>query len=206
MNPLEAALLEQLGRERLQKIQSVKVGIAGLGGLGSNCAFNLVRVGFRRFTLVDFDRVEASNLNRQFYFCDQLGLTKVEALRENLLRINADLELSVYQERVTAGNLDQFFGDCRVVVEAFDRPEAKRMLVEHFWNSEKLVVSASGMAGWDDSDQLTTRQIKPRLFLVGDLVSEVSPQLPPLAPRVNIAAAKEANVVLKWVLEGCGYE
>lgn len=202
MNLLEAALQTHLGVRRLQKIQAVKVGIAGLGGLGSNCAVNLVRTGFKRLVLVDFDRVEPSNLNRQFYFADQVGLTKVAALESNLLRINPELDLTGLAQRVAAENLDALFGDCDVVVEAFDNPECKQLLVEHFWNSGKLVVTASGMAGWADADKMVTRRIKPTVYLIGDLVSEVAENQPPLSPRVNIAAAKEANVILNWVLEG----
>jgi sulfur carrier protein ThiS adenylyltransferase len=200
VNQLEAALAEQLGGSQLQKLQSVKLGIAGAGGLGSNCAACLVRSGFKQLVLVDFDVVEPSNLNRQFYFWDQVGMVKVEALRVNLLRINPDLELIVKSQEITAANLDECFGDCQVVVEAVDRPEMKRLLVEHFWHAGKLVVAASGLAGWDDADQLITRQIKSNVYLVGDQVTAVGQNQPPLAPRVNIAAAKEANVVLKWVL------
>jgi sulfur carrier protein ThiS adenylyltransferase len=205
MNPLEIALIKQLGEARFRQLQKVKVGLAGAGGLGSNCAVNLVRSGFRQLVLVDFDCVEPSNLNRQFYFIDQVGMAKVEALSLNLLRINPDLELTVQQQTLTKDNLDTYFGDCQVVVEAFDRAEAKQMLMEYYWDSPKLVVGASGLAGWGDADQLITRQIKPRLYLVGDQVTAVDASHPPLAPRVNIAAAKEANVILNWVLEGCGF-
>jgi sulfur carrier protein ThiS adenylyltransferase len=205
MNQLEAALTRQLGAERLQRLQKVKVGIAGAGGLGSNCAANLVRSGFRQLVLVDFDSVEPSNLNRQFYFADQVGMAKVEALRVNLLRINPDLDLTVKLQCLTAANLDECFGDCQVVVEALDRPETKRLLIEHFWRTAKLLVAASGLAGWDDADRLVTRRVKANLYLVGDQVTAVGADQPPLAPRVNIAAAKEANVILKWVLERCQF-
>ena len=100
MNHLEERLARDLGLERLRKIQAIKVGIAGAGGLGSNCAFNLVRSGFKKLAIVDFDRVEPSNLNRQFYFADQIGLAKVAALKDNLLRINPDLELEIHQEKI----------------------------------------------------------------------------------------------------------
>lgn len=206
MNGLEAALAQQLGKERLQQLQKVKVGIAGAGGLGSNCAACLVRSGFKQLTLVDFDYVEASNLNRQFYFADQIGMAKVEALRVNLLRINPDLNLTVKMQRLDAANLDECFGDCPVVVEALDRSEIKQLLVEHFWRTKQLVVAASGLAGWDDADQLVTRRVKANLYLVGDQATAVGEAHPPLAPRVNIAAAKEANVILRWVLEGCRFE
>jgi sulfur carrier protein ThiS adenylyltransferase len=203
MNRLEAALARRLGEARLRRLQNVKVGIAGAGGLGSNCAACLARSGFKQLVLVDFDYVEASNLDRQFYFTDQIGMAKVEALRVNLLRINPDLDLTVKRETITATNLDEFFGDCQIVVEALDRPETKRLVVEHFWLTARLLVAASGIAGWHDADQLLTRRVKPNVYLVGDQVAAVAENRPPLAPRVNIAAAKEANVVLNWVLEGC---
>ena len=58
MNEFEKALVSYIGEEKLRKIQSVKIGIAGAGGLGSNCAFNLVRSGFNKLLIVDYDRVE----------------------------------------------------------------------------------------------------------------------------------------------------
>ncbi|NLY76312.1 MAG: sulfur carrier protein ThiS adenylyltransferase ThiF [Firmicutes bacterium] len=201
MNHLEERLAGDLGPERLHKIQRIKIGIAGAGGLGSNCAFNLVRSGFRKLAIVDFDRVEPSNLNRQFYFADQIGMAKVAALKDNLLRINPDLELEIHQEKIEPETVASFFKDCAVVVEAFDRVEYKRLLVEHFWNSGKLVVAASGLGGWDDGDLIVTRRLRENIFVVGDGVSEVDQQRPPLSPRVNITAAKQANLILNWALK-----
>jgi sulfur carrier protein ThiS adenylyltransferase len=206
MNPLETALAGQLGEARLSRLQKVRVGLAGAGGLGSNCAANLVRSGFKQLVLVDFDAVEASNLNRQFFFADQVGMVKVVALRSNLLRINPDLELTLAPEKVTRENLDRFFGACQVVVEALDRPESKRMLVEHFWNSSKLLVSASGLAGWGRSDAMVTRKYGKNLYVVGDQDTGVTPGRPPVAPRVNLAAAKQADIILNWVLGECDFE
>ena len=202
MNPFEKALLQYLKPHQLERIQAVRVGIAGAGGLGSNCAFNLVRCGFKRLLVIDFDVVEPSNLNRQFYFSDQIGLPKVEALAVNLKRINPDLELEIREQRITADNIKYFFEDCQVVVEAFDRAEDKLLLVEHLANKGKLLVGASGLAGYQDADAIVTHHPAVDFFLIGDLASEVSEEMPPLSPRVNIAAAKQANVILKWVLEG----
>ena len=109
MNNFERALADYVGEERLSKIQKVKIGIGGAGGLGSNCAFNLVRSGFRKFKIVDFDVVEASNLNRQFYFSDQLGMPKVKALEENLKRINPDIAIETGMERITDENVKNVF-------------------------------------------------------------------------------------------------
>lgn len=191
---------KHLSREQLGRIARWKIGLAGLGGLGSNCAVHLVRTGFCRLVLVDFDRVEPSNLNRQFYFQDQIGQTKAAALQENLLRINPGLVLETHSSRLTADNLDTYFGDCDIVVEAFDSPEAKRMLVTTYLHSKKILVSASGMAGWGESDRIQTHRIKENFILVGDLETAVDLAHPPLSPRVQIAAAKMADAILEYVL------
>lgn len=200
MNAFEKALAQTLGEKNLKKIQSVKVGMAGAGGLGSNCSLFLVRSGFKRFKIVDFDVVEGSNLNRQFYFLNQLGQIKVEALRENLLRINPDLFIEVLPVKIEPDTVKGLFADCDVVVEALDLAYYKRMVVEAYLNTDKLLVAASGLAGWGRSDGITTRRLKKSFFLIGDQVSEAGPGLPAMAPGVNVAAAKQADVVLDYVL------
>ncbi len=204
MNPFETVLLNQWGEAKFRLIQALKIGIAGTGGLGSNCAVNLVRSGFKQLVLVDFDKVETSNLNRQFYFLDQLGMAKVDALRINLLRINPALELETYSERMERGNLPRFFGDCQIIVEAVDRAEVKQMIIEYGCSTGKFVVSASGLAGYGQSDALRVRHFREDLVVVGDLQSEVGPGLAPVSPRVNIAAAKQADVILEWALKEKG--
>lgn len=198
MNNFERALAEYIGEERLSKIQKVKIGIGGAGGLGSNCAFNLVRSGFRRFKIVDFDVVEASNLNRQFYFSDQIGIPKVKALEQNLKRINPDIAIETGMERITDENVKYVFEDCDAVVEAFDRVEYKTMIVESYYSSGKLLVAASGLAGWGNSDEIKIRRIHDKFYMVGDFVSEVNGKTPPVSPRVNIAAAKQADIILEY--------
>jgi len=200
MNPLIEGLKKHFGEERLKQIQKVKVGIAGTGGLGSNAANHLVRSGFKRFTLVDFDRIEPSNLNRQFFFADQIGELKVEALAKNLRRINPELDLELYSERISTDNIEHFFHDCDIWVEALDQASAKKEFVEYALKRKKFVVSASGMAGWGSTDTMLTHQWSSGLVIVGDLSTEISAECPPLSPRVGVAAAKEANVVLRWAL------
>lgn len=200
MNPLMESLEKMLGQERLAKLAQTQVGIAGVGGLGSNTAVHLVRSGFMRLTLVDFDCVEPSNLNRQFYFADQLGRLKVEALAENLLRINPDLELSLSAERLTTENIGEILGDCAIWVEAFDKAEAKKMIVESALRLEKPIVSASGLAGWGNTDALRTKAWRKGLVIIGDQYSAVGDGRPPMSPRVGVAAAKEADTVLTWAL------
>lgn len=201
MNEFTRMLEGYFGAAGRARLAEVKVGIAGAGGLGSNCAAMLVRSGFTRLRIYDFDRVECSNLNRQFYFHDQIGRPKVEALRENLRRINPDLQPETICERITAENVSRCFADCDIVIEAFDCAEAKKMLAKAYLGTGKLYITASGLAGWGNSDNIRINKLRDSLYLVGDDVSEAGNELPPLAPRVNIAAAKEADIALTWTLE-----
>jgi sulfur carrier protein ThiS adenylyltransferase len=196
---LESALTYYLGDENLAKIRSTRIGIAGAGGLGSNCAFNLVRTGVRKLSIVDFDLVEHSNLNRQFYFLDQVGMMKVEALRINLQRICPDIDLETSTEKIEGSNIIEIFRDCDIVVEALDNPRYKSMLVTKLLPIKKLIVSASGLAGVGRNDDIKVHRIKDNLVLIGDLSSDVE-SAPPLSPRVSMAAAKQADVVLEYLL------
>jgi sulfur carrier protein ThiS adenylyltransferase len=198
MDAFRQGLIKKLGEAKLAKIEKAKIGIAGAGGLGSNCAACLVRTGFKRFTVADFDRVDPSNLDRQFYFEDQVGMEKVEALRANLLRINPRLELQMLAMKLESRNIPEIFRDCGIVVECLDRAEAKSMLVSQLLPSGKLIVSASGLGGYGSSDGVKVRRLKPNLVLIGDLASDIE-ESPALSPRVSIAAAKQADVVLEFV-------
>jgi sulfur carrier protein ThiS adenylyltransferase len=200
MNATEQGIAVYIGEERLRFLQSVTVGIAGVGGLGSNCALQLVRSGFKRFVLVDFDRVDGSNLNRQAYFPDQIGQLKVAALSKTLLAVNPDLELDLRTVTVTPDNMEALFMACDVVVEAFDEPLCKRTLVETFLPTNKLVVAASGIGGSGNADAIATRRVRDNFYMIGDMETECSMENPPLAPKVIIAAAKQADVILNHYL------
>lgn len=184
-----------------KKVAPKLVGIAGAGGLGSNCAAALVRVGVCNLIVADFDTVSPGNLNRQFYFHDQVGEKKVKALKENLLRINSDLNLVALDLKVKEDNVVETFGHCDVIVEAFDKAEMKQMLIEAVL--EKLphipVVTGLGMAGWGDTASLHVRK-DGNLYICGDEKSEISEDMPPLAPRVGIVASMQANIVLEILL------
>ena len=181
-------------------LESAKVGIAGAGGLGSNCAAHLVRAGLKRLTIADFDVVSESNLNRQFFFRDQLGRKKVDALAENLRRIEPDLSLDLRDVRLAPDNIDWTFSGCSVIVEAFDSADAKSMLLHALLPLGKPIVSASGIAGWGRSLAIGQRRIGKNLILIGDTSSDVSNGLAPFSPRVGIAAAMEANAVVSLLL------
>ncbi len=206
MNDFEKGLLRYFKPEDLKKIKNITIGIAGAGGLGSNCAMNLVRCGFSQFIIADFDVLDASNLNRQFYFLDQVGKPKVKALEENLKRINPDIYITKFKKKIKPDNMEELFEPCDIIVEAFDDPHAKKMIVEKYLESGKMIVAASGLAGYGKTDDIRIRRIKENLYLVGDGESEVTKNLSPFSPRVLVAASKQADIILTWVLTGEGYE
>lgn len=185
-----------------QKLKRAVVGIAGVGGLGSAVAVALARVGVGRLVVADFDLVEPSNLNRQQYFVDQIGLPKVEALVANIVRINPYVTLIPHATMLDPYNIPSIFSECSVVVEAFDRAEMKAMLVETILSgmTETTVVAASGMAGYVSGNSIVSRKITDRLYLVGDGTSAAEPGNGLMAPRVGIAACHQANQVIRILL------
>ena len=187
------------GAER-EILEGAKIGIAGAGGLGSNCAMHLVRAGVKRLVIADFDVVNESNLNRQFFFRDQLGMKKVEALKANLLRINPEAEIEIADVRLDAASSCTLFADCAIVVEAFDVVDAKVMLLGAFVGSGKKVVTASGLAGWGRSNAIRLRTMGRDVVAIGDGETGVAVDAAPVSPRVGIAAAMEANAVVALLL------
>ncbi|MDR0304154.1 MAG: sulfur carrier protein ThiS adenylyltransferase ThiF [Chitinispirillales bacterium] len=185
---------------QIEKIRKVRVGIAGAGGLGSNCAAALVRAGFINITVVDFDDVSLLNLNRQFYFENQIGQKKVKALSENLRKINPNLNLSVFSQKITSKNIDSFFEDVNIVVEAFDTSESKALIANRFLLDEKYFICVSGLAGYGNSDRLKIREIGVKSWIIGDETCDVK-NFSPLAPAVLICAAKQADKILEITLD-----
>lgn len=177
------------------------IGIAGCGGLGSNCAVALARVGIGKLIIADFDVIVESNLNRQYFFYDQIGQKKAYALRENINRINPSVIVEAHDIKLKPADILKFYKDCDVIVEAFDLAEMKQMIIETVLSEmpKKHIVSGVGLAGWGDTNSLKVQQIG-NLYICGDSTKEVSEKMPPLAPRVGIVANMEANVVMEILL------
>ena len=152
------------------RLKRSTVGIAGCGGLGSAVAVALARIGVGRLILADFDIVEPSNLNRQQFFVDQIGLPKVDALKANLARINPYVKVAAFYGRLERDNIPQIFSMVDVLVEAFDVAEQKAMLVESFRAAcpERPLIAASGLAGHAASNTVVTRRAGRNFYLVGD--------------------------------------
>jgi sulfur carrier protein ThiS adenylyltransferase len=178
------------------------VAIIGCGGLGSNAAQMLVRAGIGELTLVDFDIVTESNLNRQLFFRDQLGRPKTAALAETLLRIRPEVTLMLHQVRATPSDLLELVGTADVVIEAVDTAEAKAMIANVILRDRpKLpLVSASGIAGFESANTVVTERMGESFYLTGDHTSDVGHNLPLLASRVMVGAAHEAHVAIRILL------
>ena len=196
------ALIERHSRPVYEKLRSARVAIAGLGGLGSNIAVSLTRAGVGELLLVDFDRVEISNLNRQQYDTGDLGHLKTEALRERLLRINPYVSLKTRSIRVDDANAAEIFGSYGIVCEAFDKAGAKAMLINALLSQcpQTYIVSGSGMAGYLSANMITTRRVFERLYLCGDGVTDMADANGLMAPRVAVCANHEANMALRLIL------
>ncbi len=189
-----------LTKEERRRIESAKIGIAGCGGLGSNVAMHLVRMGFKRLVLCDFDVVGESNLNRQFFFRNQLGMKKTGALKTNLLRIEPDLELETDDRHLDVEGIKALYAGCDVLVEALDKAEIKAQFYNAFLADSRPVVGASGIGGFGRSNSLKVKKLGANLYLVGDGESDVERGIHPQSARVGIAAAMEANTVAALVL------
>lgn len=188
--------------ERIKLILSSKiVGIAGCGGLGSNCAVALARVGVGKLIISDFDVIEESNLNRQYFFYDQIGKSKVFTLKENLLRINPHIKIEDHNVKLGQKEIIELYKNCDVIVEAFDKAEMKELIIEtvQTFFPEKFLVCGIGLAGWGGNDLIKTERYG-NLYIVGDQLNETKEDDPPLAPRVGIVANMMANVVLEILL------
>ena len=179
------------------------VGIAGAGGLGSNCAVALARSGIGHLVIADHDIVDSSNLNRQYYFIDQVGMKKTEALKENIERINPETKVDIHNTVLSTENIPVIFRVCDVIVEAFDESGMKQMLAETVLSTwpERPLIIGSGLAGYGMTNKLKERILGRTLVVCGDEESETSDELPPMAPRVGIVANMQANAVIEILMK-----
>ena len=183
-------------------LSKFRVGIAGAGGLGSNCAVALATSGIGTLVIADFDVIEKPNLNRQYYFTNQIGSMKTIALKDNISKINSDVDVIIHQKKLDRLNIPEIFSGCNIIVEALDSSEMKEMLIETVQTKMPgiPVVVGSGMAGWGKTNDISSRKIDDTLFVCGDEYSEVSDNLPPIAPRVGIVANMQANIVVELLM------
>ena len=193
------ALIARHGLELHKRFSTATVAVCGLGGLGSNIAIALARAGIGKLLLIDFDRVDITNLHRQQYKANQIGCYKAEALAENLSEIAPYTEIQTVTAKITEENFAVLLKDADIVCEAFDNAESKAMIVNGVLEQlpDCYLVTASGMAGMDTPNTIKTRRIMKRFYLCGDEVSDVADTIGLVAPRVMLCAAHQAHTVLR---------
>jgi sulfur carrier protein ThiS adenylyltransferase len=199
---LESMMVARHTPQVHSKVKVAKVAIAGLGGLGSNIAVMLARTGIGNLMLVDFDVVEPSNLNRQNYYISHLGLEKTVALKQQIKEINPFIDVMIKTVRVEQANVVELFTGYDIICEAFDNPEAKAMLVNTVLErlNDVKIVAASGMAGYTSSNHIKTERKMRNLYLCGDFENGARIGNGLMAPRVQICAGHQANMVLRLLL------
>jgi sulfur carrier protein ThiS adenylyltransferase len=175
------------------------VGVAGCGGLGSNAAIALARAGVGRLIIADFDIVEPSNLNRQYYFIQDIGKFKVHSLAEKLQSINPDLKVVLHNIQISPDKVAELFGDADLLIEAFDRAESKKWLIESWCRAfpTKPIVCGNGLSGYGNTDKLKVTRMG-NIYFCGDLETDMSIGL--CSARVAIAANMQANVAIELLI------
>ena len=197
------ALDDRHGIEFQKKISSTTVAVCGLGGLGSNIAISLARAGIGKLILIDFDKVDITNLHRQQYKANQIGMCKTEALQNNLKEINPYLETKIHTICLDESNAKDVLADADIICEAFDNAEAKATIVNFVLSEmpDKYIVAASGMAGLDSANLIKTRKVSKRFYLCGDEVSDIKDGIGLVSTRVMLCAAHQAHTVLRIIAE-----
>ena len=189
------------GKDASDKLNKSCVCICGLGGLGSNIAEMLTRLGIGKLILVDYDIVDPTNLNRQNYFVSDIGSLKTDATTNILLKINPYVQIVKKNVFVNSKNILEIIECADIVVEAFDSAKSKAEIVNTILaGSDKIVVASSGMAGIGSSNLIKTNKPMSRLYICGDMQSEAKEGLSLMSPRVNICAAHQANMVERILL------
>lgn len=199
---LEYMLISREGLAVYSVLKKACVAVCGLGGLGSTAAVSLARAGIGRLKLIDFDVVEPSNLNRQQFFVDQIGMKKTDAMQEILKRVNPYIEvesIDVYLDRENIGSL---FNDCDVVLECFDKAENKVMLIEEFSKiyKDKFLIGSSGVAGFYDTDLIKKKTIGKNILIVGDFENEAGFHKGLTSTRAGTVGNIQANEAVRYLL------
>lgn len=189
----------------LSILQESTVGIAGAGGLGSNAAMLLARAGVGKLIIADFDAVEPSDLNRQFYFLDQVGLPKVVALEQNLKKLNPYSVYEMHHLKITPENVKTLFSSADLLIEAFDQADQKQMLIEQWLTHfpDRPIIVASGLAGFGGNNKIRQRKLG-KLYICGDEATECDECTAPMAPRITIVAAMQANLAIELLVKTKG--
>ena len=193
------ALAERIGKDAASELSRSTVGIAGLGGLGSNIALLLARSGVGRLVIADFDKVELSNIHRQSYPLEYVGMMKTDALESEIMRVNPWCTVEKHPVKITKENV-RIFRDCDIVCDAFDDSGEKVKLINSLSEMGIPVISGNGMAGDGPANSIVTKELGKNLYVCGDGVSDVKECGTLTATRVAVCAAHQAHAAIRILL------
>lgn len=184
-----------------EKIKRYTIGIAGLGGLGSNAAVSLARTGIGKLILVDYDKVEKSNLNRQYYFLDQIGKNKTTAITENIKKITPETKITTHNKKLEKNNIPSFFKNADLIIEALDKAETKTVFIENIQKNlpETPIIAASGVTGYGNNERIQTKKMG-NLYIIYDKKAKPSDKDILTGPRISLIANMQANLALEILL------
>lgn len=196
------ALCLRHGAGNQEKISNAKVAVLGLGGLGSNICMALAKLGVGNMLIVDFDKVDITNIFRQNYRLSDIGEYKTDATLKQMQEINPYLNVKVLNTRVTADNVSEIISGYDIICEAFDDKETKSFIINEILEKDdgRILVSGNGMAGYKSLNLIKTRRFGDRLYICGDMENGIETEKTLVAPRVCACAMHEANMVLQIIL------
>lgn len=150
-----------LGSDKIEKLNNTHIAVFGLGGVGGLCSEALARTGIGSFVLIDADRFEESNLNRQIFSNTQtIGKLKTEVMKENILKINPEAEIIIHSVFADATNIDSILKDKPdAVIDAIDSVQSKCFLLEYCLKNNIKVFSSMGAALKTDPLKIKTADL-----------------------------------------------
>ncbi len=198
MNTKFSRTRQIVGPAYLEKIQNTKLIIFGVGGVGGQALESLVRAGFMKITIVDFDDVEITNFNRQLLATNiTLGKNKVIAAIERCQSINENVEINTITTRLSPGNIDDFrLEQYSYVIDAIDDFNAKMALIRHCLVNKINIISSMGAGNRLDPTKVRIGKIEQTFAC--PLAKKIRAELRKLKlTKLNVAYSEEYPQVNK---------
>lgn len=196
---IKRALFARNNSYLVTALKQTKVVILGCGGIGSNVARLLVQSGIEQLTLIDYDVVDPTNLNRQFYTYNQIGSYKIDCLGDNLQAINPNVKLTKLNVHLDKDNIASYTAGYDFVIDGFDTPLMKSLIVNSSgWHGSYLIL-ANGMAGIKPASEIVTRKLTDDVYVCGDGSNGVKPRIGLMATQVTLVASQMANKIIEII-------
>ncbi len=215
--------IQLIGQEAFDRMQQVRVILFGVGGVGGWCAETLVRTGIQHLTIVDFDTINETNINRQIVATgNNIGLSKVVQMRERLLAINPSADIVAIDQRYCAETSTNFqLSSFNYIIDAIDSVDDKVLLIHHACESGATLFASMGAGRKTDTEQIRisefwkvegcplARALRTKMKKTGLMPAhkfqcvwspELSAESGTIAPIVGLFGMKLANLVINDII------